>query len=153
MRLKINKAGWIKLYRQILLSQLWQDKPFARGQAWVDLLLLYDKNLDQLIISKRELGRRWGWSMSKVSKFIRELEENGDLKQKKKQAKSYFWLVKYRFFQEIAYQKETKFKTKIKQIPEAIKKDNKEKKEGGDGEGKRQKYGVGGGLWEFWERQ
>ena len=31
--------GWICLGRQIMDSWLWEDKPFAFGQAWTDMLL------------------------------------------------------------------------------------------------------------------
>ena len=36
----------------------------------------------QIITSKRKLGDRWGWSNSKVNKFLNELEKVGMLVQK-----------------------------------------------------------------------
>ena len=33
-------SGWISIHRKILNNILWQDKPFSKGQAWVDLLLI-----------------------------------------------------------------------------------------------------------------
>ena len=35
-----ENQGYIKLYRSIFNHWLWQDKPFSRGQAFVDLILL-----------------------------------------------------------------------------------------------------------------
>jgi hypothetical protein len=34
------KRGWICLHRQIQDHWLWEDRPFSRGQAWIDLLML-----------------------------------------------------------------------------------------------------------------
>jgi len=34
------KSGYIKIDRGILKHWLWEDKPFSKGQAWIDLLLL-----------------------------------------------------------------------------------------------------------------
>jgi DNA-binding GntR family transcriptional regulator len=68
---------------------LWQDKPFAKGQAWTDLLLLsaktqiqtiyrdkiYSLAIGQIITSENDLCNRWGWSRTKVRKFLELLEE------------------------------------------------------------------------------
>ena len=32
--------GWISIHRKIQDNLIWNDKPFNRGAAWVDLLLL-----------------------------------------------------------------------------------------------------------------
>lgn len=82
--------GWIALYRAILDNEfLWDDKPFARGQAWIDLLLtanhkgkkiLFDGRLKKvergaMITSVSKLAVRWGWSRTKVSAFLKVLAE------------------------------------------------------------------------------
>lgn len=130
----INRFGWLKLYRQLLLSDLWQDRPFAKGQAWVDLLLLYDKNRDHLIISKRELSRRWGWSVTKVTKFLQDLAQEQALTYLPEQKKFAFRLDKYKFFQEIAYQKKHSSPLKKEHcrehFPEGLKKGKEEKELG-----------------------
>lgn len=36
----MSNTGWIKLHRKITDHWLWEDKPFARGQAMIDLLIL-----------------------------------------------------------------------------------------------------------------
>ena len=33
-------SGFLKLSRRITDHWLWTDKPFSKGQAWIDLLLL-----------------------------------------------------------------------------------------------------------------
>lgn len=87
-----NYKGYILLYRSICKNKgLWDDKPFARGQAWIDLLFLakymdedfYSPAQKRLIHGKRgrvyrsitELSQRWGWSKGKVRRFIDQLIE------------------------------------------------------------------------------
>ena len=37
---KKGGAGWIKVSRTIQEHWVWDEKPFSKGQAWIDLLLL-----------------------------------------------------------------------------------------------------------------
>jgi hypothetical protein len=83
----MSEKGWFSIDREIEHSDLWLDKPFARGQAWIDLLLLanhktktifFDGRLVEVergstITSVRKLGERWGWSRHKVSDFLKIL--------------------------------------------------------------------------------
>ena len=32
---KKKSKGWVKVYREIMENDLWEDKPFARGHAWL----------------------------------------------------------------------------------------------------------------------
>lgn len=80
--------GWIRLHRQIADNRLWQERPFSRGQAWVDLILLanhrpgyirvrgirVDVDRGQLAYAERTLAERWGWSRGKVVRFLNELK-------------------------------------------------------------------------------
>lgn len=89
-----ESQGYIKLYRSIFNHWLWQDKPFSRGQAFVDLILLANykdrKELykDELIVKKRGdvnlsiiyLEERWGWSRNKVTRFLSVLENDEIIK-------------------------------------------------------------------------
>lgn len=138
--MKINQAGWIKLYRRLLIDELWQDRPFARGQAWLDLLLLYNNQSQKLVISQRELARRWGWSVSKVSYFLRQLAADHHLRQSCQQKKTTIYLDSYDYFQRQLYNKKTGASVSPRHSPGAIKK--QERKEITDQE-----------LWSFWERQ
>lgn len=83
--------GWIKVDRCIMDHELWEDKPFSKGQAWIDLILLANyKDKKQMykgdvVVSKRgEVGRsilwlsnRWGWSRHKTRDFLNFLETQG----------------------------------------------------------------------------
>ncbi|BFN04341.1 DnaD domain-containing protein [Clostridium tetani] len=81
--------GWISLYRALEDSWLWEDKPFARGQAWIDLLLqanhkdrktfskgeLVNIKRGSFLTSDQALADRWGWSRKKVRTFLDVLVE------------------------------------------------------------------------------
>ena len=83
-------TGYIKLYRDIMDSDIWKLKePFDYRSAWIDLLLLAShKDHDifskgKLIKSKRgqvnrslqQLADRWNWkSRGRVKRFLAELE-------------------------------------------------------------------------------
>lgn len=82
--------GWISIHRKIEDDWLWSDKPFSKGQAWIDLLLMVnheDKGVlfngelievkrGQRITSIKQLCKRWGWSNTKVVNFLKLLEQD-----------------------------------------------------------------------------
>ena len=82
---------WIKLYRQIAENPVWKDKPFSKGQAWVDLLLKANYADSEAVIngekikvkrgqvfrSVKSLAEEWGWSVNKVRRFCGELTAQG----------------------------------------------------------------------------
>lgn len=80
--------GWIKLYRQIQDSAVWQsDTPFDYRSAWIDLLLMANVKQKEIFYrgqtvivkrgevytSIRKLASRWKWSTGKVSRFLNNL--------------------------------------------------------------------------------
>lgn len=86
-----RNMGYISVHRSIWDHWLWDDKPFSKGQAWIDLLMLAnhkdDKFVykDQVMEGKRGtvyrslsfLAERWGWGRDKVSRFLKQLESDG----------------------------------------------------------------------------
>jgi len=84
-------SGWIKLYRSITELAEFNEKPFDRFHALVDILLsvnhteheFYSKGVLiklqpwQMITSIQILADRWGWSVNKVRRFIRQLNRQG----------------------------------------------------------------------------
>ena len=82
--------GFIKMDRQLTVHWLWEDKPFSRGQAWIDLLFLathknekftsgntlIDGKRGNVYRSKTWLAERWGWSRKKVTNFLSMLEKD-----------------------------------------------------------------------------
>ena len=81
--------GWIKLSRNIQDNFLWDEVPFTKAQAWIDLLLSASHK-DQVVsvngkpktikkgqvwTSQMRLEKRWGWSKNKVRRFLALLTE------------------------------------------------------------------------------
>lgn len=80
-------GSYIKLDRGLKKNSLWLEKPFSKGQAWVDLLLLAqginkDKEYRGKIQNMKSgvvytsilyLSDRWGWYRSKVYRFLEAL--------------------------------------------------------------------------------
>jgi hypothetical protein len=81
--------GYIKLYRQIMDNNfLWNNEPFTRGQAWIDILLWtshsdheapFDGGIIEIkrgtyVTSVRKLCERWKWSNTKVFRFLSVLQ-------------------------------------------------------------------------------
>lgn len=78
-----KQTGWVSIYRSIAEHWLWQDKPFSKGQAWVDLILLAShedsekRKRGMLLTSLSVLCARWGWSQKKVRIFLTKLQADG----------------------------------------------------------------------------
>lgn len=84
--------GWFKIWRQVKSNWVWDDRPFARGQAWIDLIgratykdggesvffmnRLFELQRGELVTSLRILAKEWGWSTKKVSKFLDDLQRD-----------------------------------------------------------------------------
>ena len=117
----MKNEGWVKMYRSLTDNWLWEDKPFARGQAWIDLLFLanhseqktfIDGNLEkiergQIITSIRKLCDRWGWSNTKVRKFLKILESDSMVSIKNDTKKTVITLVNYSVYQDFENEKTT----------------------------------------------
>jgi len=87
----LSDKGWIKVDRDLLNHWIWNDEPFSKGQAWIDLIMLADhkdhKNpyKNQIVTYKRGsvhmsislLAKRWGWSRDKARRFLNLLEQDG----------------------------------------------------------------------------
>lgn len=116
--------GWIKLYRQIQFSEIWDDREaFDKRSAWIDLLLTANYcdtetpegtlKRGQLSTSVRKLGDRWKWSRTKVQYFLNQLETLKMISQDKDTKKTLITILNYENFQgEKATKKATKCDTK-----------------------------------------
>jgi len=105
--------GWISLYRSIQDHWLWQEKPFSKGQAWLDLLLLANHKDNKFLLgnelievkkgsfvtSQKKLRERWGWGNGKLRSFLKLIEEDGMIKQQADKKKTVITIVKYEEFQ------------------------------------------------------
>lgn len=80
--------GYILINRQLEDHWLWTDKPFSRGQAWIDLILMANYADSTMVVKgkiveiKRGqvlrtiafLSEKWGWNAKKVRTFVKTLE-------------------------------------------------------------------------------
>lgn len=106
--------GWIRIYEELEGHWLWEDKPFAKGQAWIDLLMTAEwkdgrqirlgreiivLKRGQQTITLRDLASKWGWSKDKVSRFLKLLEEQGMISAKKTQSRQVLTIENYAKYQ------------------------------------------------------
>lgn len=139
--------GWIKLHRQIMDNPLYFDKPFCRGMAFIDLLLLanHDEkeiffngsiitvNRGSFITSYEKLSDRWGWSTTKIRKFFIELKKQNAITTESDEKKTVVSLVNYSVYQGSEHteniQKTYKEHTEViqKNTNKNVKNDNNEK--------------------------
>ena len=76
----VNHNGWIKIWRKAMKNELYNDGPFDKFHAWMDLLLLANPSDGKLgkpgrIKTTLEALRiRWSWgSKWKVTEFLQTL--------------------------------------------------------------------------------
>ncbi len=84
-------GGYINIYRSIREDPFYKQKPFSKGHAWVDLLILanytdvkdvagdhvkvYERG--KIYRSMQWLADEWGWDRRKVKRFLMALESDG----------------------------------------------------------------------------
>ena len=83
---------WVKVYRKIEKSAIWEMKPFGKGQAWIDLLLIANIKDSKMVMRSGKvvtirrgqyhtsydyLAKRWGWSRGKVVRYFKLLNDMG----------------------------------------------------------------------------
>lgn len=105
--------GWISLHRKIREHWIWQEKPFDKRSAWIDLLMevnhkdnkfllgneLVEVPRGSTITSIRQLCDRWKWSNTKVTTFLKLLKEDGMIDFKSDKKKTVITIVNYESYQ------------------------------------------------------
>lgn len=105
--------GWVSIHRQLQNHWLWNDKPFSHGQAWIDMILLANHSENKFplgkeivtvetgsfITSELKLMDRWGWSKTKVRRFLSLLENDSMIVKKTDRKKTTITIVNYSDFQ------------------------------------------------------
>lgn len=105
--------AYIYLDRQIQYHWTYQDKPFSKGLAWIDLLMLADYyDHSKLWRGRTEefkrgdvnrsitfLAERWGWSRNKVKRFLNDLETDGMVTVKGTTRRTVITIVNYGVYQ------------------------------------------------------
>lgn len=114
--------GWIRLDRKITENWLWEDKPFSKGQAWIDLILMANHKDNKFplgddvvavergsfITSELKLMQRWGWSKTKVRAFLSQLQNDEMLVKKTDHKKTTLTIANYSVYQDIETTEEPK---------------------------------------------
>lgn len=134
--------GWISIHRKIKDDWIWKDKPFSKGQAWIDILLrinhadnkvligsqLVDVKKGQTVWSILSMSEEWGWSKTKVSNFLKLLENENKINQKRTSKYTLITVVKWDVYQSLDLEKRNKTETKEKQKNTNNNEDNENKK-------------------------
>jgi DNA replication protein DnaD len=106
--------GYIKLHREISDHWLWDEKPFSKGQAWIDILLMANHDTKKFtlgnelievergscITSELKLMDRWGWSKTKVRDFLELLQKDKMLAKKSDKKKTTLTVCNYCVWQD-----------------------------------------------------
>lgn len=106
--------GWISIHRNLQQHYLWEDKPFSKGQAWVDLLLMVNHTDNKTMVggelievkrgsrvtSELKLMERWGWSKSKVRAFLQLLQNDSMIVKKTDRKKTTLTICNYDIWQD-----------------------------------------------------
>lgn len=106
-------TGWIKLNRSIQENWLWEEKPFDKKSAWIDLLLMANHKNNKFplgneiieveqgsfITSEIKLMNRWGWSKTKLRNFLKLLESEKMITKVVDRKKTTISIVNYKVYQ------------------------------------------------------
>ena len=106
-------SGWIKIHRDVLYHEIWSDKPFSKGQAWIDLLLWANHSDNKCMIgnkaeeikrgsfitSELKLMDRWGWGRKKVQLFLKFLESESMIVRSANNKRTAITIVNYDVYQ------------------------------------------------------
>lgn len=110
----MGNQGWIKLHRKIQNHWLYQEKrKFSKFEAWIDLLMMVNHEdakvvlgneiievkRGQRITSIRQLCEKWGWSNTKVTQFLKLLQNDGMVAVKSDSKKTLITINNYEFYQ------------------------------------------------------
>lgn len=117
----MSKQGWVSIHRSIYDNWLWDEKPFSKGQAWIDILLMANFQDNKFLLgntlvtvkkgsfitSELKLMDRWGWSKAKVRCFLKLLESDGMLIKNSDRKKTTLTVVNYSDYQDLPNHRKT----------------------------------------------
>lgn len=118
--------GWISLHRKIKKHWLWKDRPFTKGQAWIDILLECNHegqkinigneilicNRGESIKSLKTWAKSWGWTISKVRRFLKLLENDSMIELKTAHNTTHLKVCNYESYQNNRNESESIMKQK-----------------------------------------
>lgn len=109
-----SRFGWVGLYRSIKEHWIYPVDVFTKYEAWIDLLLMVNYseqkvftgsdmhlcNIGETITSQQKLMNRWGWSKSKLIKFLKVLEKDSMIAYKSDSKKTSIIVNNYEQYQD-----------------------------------------------------
>lgn len=121
--------GYIKIYRDIRDHWVWEAKPYDKARAWIDLIMianhekktiLFDGRLmtierGQHMTSLKTLAARWGWTRSKVKRFLDVLKSEQMINTKRNRNGTLITIVNYGIYQDSRNTKRNTDEKKSKQ--------------------------------------
>ena len=127
-----NKIKIIAIEDELILSILWESKPFPKPQAYFDLMLnsaeketmvlfrnsRYKIDKGQQITSDNDLRNRWGWSRTKVREFISVLQEFNYIKVDRNKKRTIITICNYDIYFNSEISKNTSESNNTKQESE-----------------------------------
>lgn len=130
--------GWISVHRQIQEHWLWADKPFSKGQAWIDMLMLANHEDKQILFGRKiidvkagsfitsevKLAERWEWSRQKVRDFLDLLKEEKMINKVSDNKKTTIFIENYAEYQDTCNSRLDSEKTSEKQQKNTNNNDN-----------------------------
>ncbi len=107
-------GGWIKINRDIQSHWLWEELPFDKRAAWIDMLLMANHKHNKFLLgneiveaergsfitSELKLMQRWGWSKAKVRSFLHLLEQDEMIIKKTDRKKTTITICNYCIYQD-----------------------------------------------------
>lgn len=115
--------GWVKTYRKIQEHWIWTSKePYDMRSAWQYLIMnanyaenkiltqngeLLEIGRGQILVSVRNLSEKWKWSVSKVSKFLKRLEDDNMVQRIGNKSGTLLTIVNYSVYQGYENTKDT----------------------------------------------
>ena len=115
--------GWVKTYRKIQEHWIWTSKePYDMRSAWQYLIMnanyaenkilthngeLLEIGRGQILVSVRNLSEKWKWSVSKVSKFLKRLEDDNMVQRIGNKSGTLLTIVNYSVYQDCENTKDT----------------------------------------------
>ena len=118
------KLGWISLHRQLQNNWVWKEKPFSKGQAWVDILLECNHAENKILIKGKLLtvergeslnslktwAKKWGWTIGKVRRFFELLQKDSMIELKNESISTRLTVCNYDNYQNEQHAHETQTK-------------------------------------------
>lgn len=111
--------GFIKLSRSFFNHHLWrEERTYSLAEAWLDLIQMarFDVAPQSMVIkmktitihrgelraSQRYLAQRWNWSVGKVNRFLKMLEDERGLERRNEHSETIIKLCKYELYNPIS---------------------------------------------------